>query len=215
MYRIETMKRSSLSEDESNRSSQRVLCGNLPNGGLCKRLRLSRFFLCHSPLSSASSDQTHQQESSRMMSMLPLEIIGKCLSFMHSSRSRYALCSTCRDFHRLCNKHSMLRSLDIEGDSDTDERGIIMETDSKDTAFERLIPFAKAGNLSALHMMGSIRCYCFDDGKDKQVIYIVRICYLLHVVYIRTGSVIGRPIAQSAKSQYNILLTCIFNFSYS
>lgn len=165
MYRIETMKRSSLSEDESNQSSQRVLCGNLPNGGLCKRLRLSRFFLCHSPLSSASSDQTHQQESSRMMSMLPLEIIGKCLSFMHSSRSRYALCSTCRDFHRLCNKHSMLRSLDIEGDSDTDERGIIMETDSKDTAFERLIPFAKAGNLSALHMMGSIRCYCFDDAE--------------------------------------------------
>mmetsp|Transcript_19854 Transcript_19854/g.29510 ORF Transcript_19854/g.29510 Transcript_19854/m.29510 type:complete len:374 (-) Transcript_19854:71-1192(-) len=176
------MKRFSCSDDQLSRSSQLVQDlssdgTSNDDGGQCKRIRLSRFLLlpnqCEMSRASSAQARRREQESSRLMSMLPLEIIGKCLSFMHTSKSRYALCSTCRDFNRLCNKQKMLRELDIEGDdSDTDgTRGIIIETDSKNAAFERLVPYARAGNLSALHMMGSIRCYCFDDVEGGVKIF--------------------------------------------
>jgi len=70
---------------------------------------------------------------------------------------------TCKDFSKICNFDEMLQLLNIEGDRDTGLGGFILKCDTKESAVTRLLPLVKAGNIAAIHMMGYIRCYCFDD----------------------------------------------------
>lgn len=101
--------------------------------------------------------------ASLMFRMLPLDVIGRCISFVASSKCRRALMLTCKDFSKICNFDEMLQLLNIEGDRDTGVGGFILKCDTKESAVTRLLPLVKAGNVAAIHMMGYIRCYCFDD----------------------------------------------------
>ena len=46
----------------------------------------------------------------------------------------------------------MMKHVNVGGDPVTGKNGIILETDTKDTAAQRLVPYAASGNLEAIYM---------------------------------------------------------------
>eukprot|EP00536_Pseudo-nitzschia_multiseries_P007035 jgi/Psemu1/239877/estExt_Genewise1.C_1570030 len=60
----------------------------------------------------------------------------------------------------------MLSTVDVFGDLETGKGGIIQENDTPSTASGALAPFARAGNLQALYMLGIVKCYCYQDLKN-------------------------------------------------
>jgi len=57
----------------------------------------------------------------------------------------------------------MLVNVQVGGDRDNGTGGIIQEEDCPETAALALSPFARAGNLEAIYMMGIIKSYCHQD----------------------------------------------------
>jgi len=60
----------------------------------------------------------------------------------------------------------MLSNIDVFGHLETGKGGIIQEEDTPATAAAALAPFARAGNLQALYMLGIVKCYCYQDLKN-------------------------------------------------
>ena len=110
-----------------------------------------------------SSCSSQGEERSLLLQMLPSEVLEKCFEFISSSSSRFSVSLVCREFYRLNNSDRMLRILDIEGNKWEESKGFVMNSDTKDDALRRLVPLVKAGNLSAMYMLGNIRCYCYED----------------------------------------------------
>merc|ERR1719162_2833414 len=73
---------------------------------------------------------------------------------------------TCRLFREISNSELMLSNVDVVGDLETGKGGIIQENDTPATASAALAPFARAGNLEALYMLGVVKCYCYQDLKN-------------------------------------------------
>jgi len=95
--------------------------------------------------------------------MIPDEVVGHCLSFLGSTEHRFALQTTCQQFHRISNSDAMLVGVTLGGDTETERNGIIQEHDTAATAAAALTPFARAGNLEAVYMLGMIKSYCHQD----------------------------------------------------
>lgn len=99
-----------------------------------------------------TSLSTDPQLQSDFLRIIPEEVVGHCLSFLGSVEDRHALQTTCVQFRRISNTDAMLNNIELGGDHETGERGIIREHDTPVTAAAALTPFARAGNLEAIYM---------------------------------------------------------------
>ncbi|CAJ1954425.1 unnamed protein product [Cylindrotheca closterium] len=117
------------------------------------------------PRSISNSLQT-QQQNSPFLSTVPEDAIVHCLSFLGSVEDRSSLQLTCKIFRDLSNADTMLAQVSVSGNVETGKLGIIRDTDSPATAAAALAPFARAGNLEALYMLGIVKCYCYQDLRN-------------------------------------------------
>lgn len=115
---------------------------------------------------SISTAQQIQQQNSAFLSTVPEDAVAHCLSFLGSAEDRRALQMTCRLFRDISNGDSMLAQVSLFGNVETGKMGIIQENDSPATAAGALAPFARAGNLEALYMLGIVKCYCYQDLRN-------------------------------------------------
>jgi hypothetical protein len=86
------------------------------------------------------------------LDLLPEDIVAHALSFLNDVSDRYALQCTSKQFHRITSTPMMMNVLNVGGDPETGKNGIILESDTKESATERLTPFAESGNLEAIYM---------------------------------------------------------------
>jgi hypothetical protein len=86
------------------------------------------------------------------LDLLPEDILALTLSFVSDTSNRFALQCTSKQFHGITSTPAMMNKVNVGGDPETGVHGIILETDTKDTAIERLSPFAASGNVEALYM---------------------------------------------------------------
>mmetsp|Transcript_101737 Transcript_101737/g.294413 ORF Transcript_101737/g.294413 Transcript_101737/m.294413 type:complete len:468 (+) Transcript_101737:96-1499(+) len=114
----------------------------------------------------SSPEQIPRKQGSDLLKTLPEDVVAHCLSFLGSAEDRFALQTTCKTFRDISNSDAMLEKVDIFGDVETGKNGIIQETDTPSSAAATLAPFARAGNLEALYMLGVVKCYCYQDLKN-------------------------------------------------
>lgn len=93
-----------------------------------------------------------KKQTGDLLNRLPEDVLSHCLSFLGSTKDRFALQTTCKLFKDISNSDSMLANVDVGGDMETGKGGIIQEHNSPATAAASLAPFARAGNLQALYM---------------------------------------------------------------
>ena len=86
------------------------------------------------------------------LDLLPEDIVAHALSFVSGVSDRYALQCTSKQFHRITSTPMMMIEVNVGGDPGTGKNGIILETDTKETATDRLTPFAASGHLEAIYM---------------------------------------------------------------
>mmetsp|Transcript_12270 Transcript_12270/g.19745 ORF Transcript_12270/g.19745 Transcript_12270/m.19745 type:complete len:484 (-) Transcript_12270:399-1850(-) len=107
-----------------------------------------------------------KKQTSGLIKTLPQDVVAHCLSFLGTAEDRHSLQTTCKLFRDLSNADSMLANVNVAGDPETGKGGIIQEHDTPASAAEALSPFARAGNLEALYMLGIVKCYCYQDLKN-------------------------------------------------
>jgi len=125
-----------------------------------KRLRGERNVV---HVAAPNAKKPKQQLQSDFLRTIPEDVLAHCLSFLGSVEERFALQTTCKQFRRLSNSSEMLMNVDVGGDRETGKNGIILERDTPETAAIALSPFARAGNLEAIYMLGMIKSYCYQD----------------------------------------------------
>jgi len=116
--------------------------------------------------SPAHKQESKKKQSSDLIKKIPGDVVAHCLSFLGSTGDRHALQNTCKLFRDISNSDSMLSNVDVFGDRETGKGGIIQEHDTPATSATALAPFARAGNLQALYMLGIVKCYCYQDLKN-------------------------------------------------
>mmetsp|Transcript_39737 Transcript_39737/g.77657 ORF Transcript_39737/g.77657 Transcript_39737/m.77657 type:complete len:529 (-) Transcript_39737:162-1748(-) len=118
---------------------------------------------------------------------VPADVLGgHVLTFLTDAAGYAAVSLVSKHFRALAQGDVILGALSIEGerddDGDTDadatvspsgsiprsggggsRRGLILPEDTAESASARLDRFVRAGNPSAMYMLGIIRAYCFDD----------------------------------------------------
>jgi hypothetical protein len=117
-----------------------------------KRFRGRSKLLTVPNLVDATPEKEVNKQSSEFLTTVPEDVVAHCLSFLGTAEDRFALQTTCKLFRDVSNSDAMLEKVDISGDPETGEHGIIQETDTPSSAAATLAPFARAGNLEALHM---------------------------------------------------------------
>lgn len=153
--------------------SRRFRCGeDHPNSEDESERPLKRF-RGHSKLvavpqsvSSLPAKGAQQQQQSEFLRIIPEDVVSHCLSFLCSVEDRFALQTTCKLFRDVSNSDEMLAKVNVGGDRETGGLGIIQDHDTPATAATALAPFARAGNLEALYMLGIVKCYCYQDLKN-------------------------------------------------
>jgi len=115
---------------------------------------------------SGFTQQQIQQKKSAFLSTVPEDAVAHCLGFLGSIEDRRALQMTCKLFRDVSNSDSMLAQVCVAGCPETGKMGIIRENDSPATTAASLAPFARAGNLEALYMLGIVKCYCYQDLRN-------------------------------------------------
>lgn len=140
-----------------------------------KRFRGEHNTIClHKPL--FSTDDIEQKKADikpgkynkkkSPLEQLPEDVMAHCLSFLGSTEDRFALQCTSKQFQRITNTDEMMIGIEVGGDRNTGKNGIIREDDTPETASDKLAPFALAGNLEALYMLGIIKSYCYQDVEN-------------------------------------------------
>lgn len=119
--------------------------------------------ICSDVISKSGDDDEKNSHGIRSFTSLPEDLISQCLSFLGGVEDRYALQCTSRQFRRISNSDEMLIGIQVGGDKDTGLNGIITEKDTPETASANLGPFAMAGNLEAIYMIGIIKSYCSQE----------------------------------------------------
>lgn len=119
--------------------------------------------LCAIPVRMPTMDPSNPQIASDFLRMLPEEVVGHVVSFVGSMESRFALQTCCTQLRRISNTDHMLVNIKLGGDLENGKNGIITEEDTPETAADALTPFARAGNLEAIYMLGMIKSYCHQD----------------------------------------------------
>jgi len=109
-----------------------------------------------------------KQDQSEIMAMLPDDVVGHIMVFCKSVKDRFMTQTICKSLRRICNNSDEILSCIKLGGNITGNAGIIQEDDTPSTASKKLTPFAKAGNLEAIYMLGMIKSYCGHD-VDKGI----------------------------------------------
>lgn len=97
------------------------------------------------------------------LALLPEDVLAHCLSFCSGVESRFAVQCTSQQFRRISNTDEMMIGIAVGGDKKTGLHGIISETDTPESSSDHLLPYARAGNLEAIYMLGIIKSYCNQD----------------------------------------------------
>jgi hypothetical protein len=108
------------------------------------------------------------------LDLLPDDVTTHALSFLNDASNRYAIQCTSKQFYQFSSTPTMMNQIAVGGDPVTGLNGIILETDTAETATQRLTPFAAAGNLEAIYMyVGRFlpRRFCLGN------------CAVLHLVF--------------------------------
>ena len=133
-------------------------CGDVPctsedgNNRPLKRFRERSKLLTVPSLVDATPEKELKKQTSDLLNYLPEDVVAHCLSFLGSAEDRFAIQTSCKVFRDISNSDEMLEKVNISGDPESGEHGIIQETDSPSSAAATLAPFARAGNLEALYM---------------------------------------------------------------
>jgi hypothetical protein len=98
------------------------------------------------------TEDVGEKSKSSPLEQLPEDLVAHALSFLGTAQDRFALQCTNKQFQRLSNDASHLAAVQVGGDEETGLHGIVLETDTPDSASAKLTPFAMAGNLEALYM---------------------------------------------------------------
>jgi len=142
-----------------------------------------------------------KKQKSDLIQKLPADVVANCLSFLGSTQDRHALQTTCKLFRDISNSEEMLSNVDVVGDLETGKGGIIQENDTPSSASGALAPFARAGNLQALYMLGIVKCYCYQDLKNG----ILMLTMASSRGYLRSSYTLGiilRDVLVDEASQY-------------
>jgi MYND finger len=100
---------------------------------------------------------------SDLLRILPEEVLGYVISFLCSLPDRAVLQLTCRQFQRLSNSDAFFASMNLGGNIETGQGGIIRDDDTIESAIAKVSLFARVGNLEALYTLGMIKSYCQPD----------------------------------------------------
>ena len=97
------------------------------------------------------------RQPSPLLQTIPPDVVGLCLSYLPTHSDRFALQVTCRMFRDLSDAPDMVQKLDLGGDRGSAGKGegkggVIMDDDDAHTASERLVYYARMGNLDAIYM---------------------------------------------------------------
>mmetsp|Transcript_12372 Transcript_12372/g.13576 ORF Transcript_12372/g.13576 Transcript_12372/m.13576 type:complete len:506 (+) Transcript_12372:110-1627(+) len=149
------------------------------------------------PIPDLSQSSTDPQLQSDFLRMVPEEVVGYCLSFLSSVEDRHSLQTTCVQFRRISNSDAMLKDIDLGGDHQTGVNGIIREDDTPFTAATSLTPFARAGNLEAIYMLGMIKSYCHQDVERG--IFLLKLASTKG--YLRSSYALGLILRDSLREQ--------------
>jgi len=135
-------------------STGQVVSSDEESSSRPKKRRRERSILSSVPdlVDVSSVEKKEQKETSDLLRMVPVDVIAHCLSFLGTSDDRFALQTTCKTFRDITNSDAMLEKLDICGNIETGNKGIIRDIDTPSVAAATLAPFARAGNLEALYM---------------------------------------------------------------
>jgi len=128
-----------------------------------------------------------KKQTSDLIKKLPCDVVAACLSFLGSTEDRHALQNSCKLFRDISNSEFMLSNVNIVGDLETGKGGIIQEDNTPATASAALAPFARAGNLQALYMLGIVKCYCYQDLKNG----ILMLTMASSLGYLRSSYTLG------------------------
>lgn len=114
--------------------------------------------------------------SSSPLELLPEDVTANILSFVNSVEDRFRIQVTCKQFRKISNTDAMRIGIEVGGTRHIEQRnhqnnndhnentkedassckkrndGIILESDTPQSASEKLTPYALAGNLEALYM---------------------------------------------------------------
>lgn len=91
-------------------------------------------------------------EKKLSLTSMPEDVIAHCLSFLNSAVNRRNIQCTSKQFRDLSNSNAMRIGIQVGGNPSTGLHGILQEDDTPDTAADKLLPFAVAGNLEAIYM---------------------------------------------------------------
>jgi len=111
----------------------------------------------------------YKQEKSELMTMIPDDVIGYVLGFCKTVQDRFMMQITCKAIRRISNNSDEILSYIKLGGNVTGRGGIISEDDTPTTTSKKLKPYAKAGNLEAIYMLGMIKSYCNYYDVDKGI----------------------------------------------
>lgn len=97
---------------------------------------------------------------------IPQDCLAICLSFLGTAQDRFALQCTCKQFRELSSGPEFRKDVELGGNRSKGMVGIIQDDDTPLSAKSKLEPFAAAGNLEAIHMLGIIDIYCRLSWKS-------------------------------------------------
>lgn len=92
------------------------------------------------------------KEESKLLQMVPTEVLHHVLAFCSSTKDRFAIQTTCKTFQRISDASpELLANVWLGGD--TNGKGALLrEEDTPATASIKLTPYCQAGNLEAIYM---------------------------------------------------------------
>jgi len=115
------------------------------------------------PVLKEEAREEEKKDQTCPLAQLPEDVLAHCLSFCSGVEDRFALQCTSKQFRRISNSDEMMIGIQVGGDKKTGLHGIISETDTPESSACNLLPYARAGNLEAIYMLGIIKSYCNQD----------------------------------------------------
>jgi hypothetical protein len=92
------------------------------------------------------------KEESKLVQMVPTEVLHHVLAFCGSTQDRFAIQTTCKTFQRISNDSpELLANVSLGGDVNG-KGGLLRDEDTPATASIKLTPYCQAGNLEAIYM---------------------------------------------------------------
>ena len=92
------------------------------------------------------------KDESKLLQMIPTEVLQNILSYCGSAKDRFAVQVTCKSFQRISNDSTELLANVVLGGDITGRGSLLREEDTPETASNKLTPYCHAGTLEAIYM---------------------------------------------------------------